>query len=176
MRDHPHSCFPECADLQSLLIPIYRTHFINRKACEDGLDGCSARRDAQQRGRSGVSQGMPCAAEAGMACKPCRGGSAPTISLASKIGSASAKQCFAQPLLHPFVSGAMPQCAVQAIFPEGFSQNRRWTALRSLRICIAIRRLAPLQGAYRLASRYCCAGGRRAVRFSCFALASNDSG
>jgi hypothetical protein len=29
-------------------------------------------------------------------------------------------------------------------FPKGFSQNRRWTALRSLRICIAIRRVARL--------------------------------
>ena len=41
-------------------------------------------------------------------------------------------------------SGATQQCAVQTIFPKGSHQNRRWTALRSLRICMAIRRVARL--------------------------------
>jgi hypothetical protein len=34
----------------------------------------------------------------------------------------------------PCASGATLQCAVQTTFPKGLHQNRRWTALRSLRV------------------------------------------
>jgi hypothetical protein len=104
--------FLEAEERKNLVVQACttRTHFINRRVREGGLDRCSVRR------------------------------------------------------------------AVQTIFPKGSHQNRRWTALRSLRIGKAIRRVASLQDAYRLASLYCYTGGQQAGRIPCSALASPDSG